>query len=256
MLANIMTTVDSPGLTDARPALPPNSQLAASSPTAPVALGEEISMECHPHYVYDFGLQTLMCGNSALGTSQWLAPDGSAARPEISCSLNRSWCPELPSLTNAHVVHMMPLHRAVDTEVQLACRRGYQPTAGHAFGRCSVDGWCSMEDAHSATCTSPPDWLRCAPWPKNAHVDLIPAYCPAWPGYDFSEPYNSSRWTAENVIPQPAVPETQKQEDLPEGKDPPKRVPPTQKPPTEQTGALKRNGNLDRAYLPNCNSRH
>ena len=30
--------------------LPPNSQFTTTSPT-PVALGEEISMECHPHYV-------------------------------------------------------------------------------------------------------------------------------------------------------------------------------------------------------------
>ena len=31
---------------------------------------------------------------------------------------NRSWCPELPSLNHAAVVSMMPLHRAVDTEVR------------------------------------------------------------------------------------------------------------------------------------------
>lgn len=165
------------------PKLPPNSQFTTTSPT-PVALGEEISMECHPHYVYDLGLQTLMCGNSINGSSQWLAPDGSQARPEISCTLNRSWCPELPSLINhAAVVSMMPLHRAVDTEVRFACRRGFQATAGHAFGRCSVDGWCSMADPSDPTCVTPPDWLRC---------EAIPAYCPPWSGYNFSEPYNSS----------------------------------------------------------------
>eukprot|EP00435_Cladocopium_sp_Y103_P028970 s1439_g7.t1 len=172
------------------PKLPPNSQFTTTSPM-PVALGEEISMECHPHYVYDLGLQTLMCGNSINGSSQWLAPDGSQARPEISCTLNRSWCPELPTLTNAAVVSMMPLHRAVDTEVRLACRRGFQANGGHAFGRCSVDGWCSMADpSDPSTCVTPPDWLRCEP---------IPAYCPPWSGYNFSEPYNSS--SAPKVVP-------------------------------------------------------
>ncbi|CAL1134184.1 unnamed protein product, partial [Cladocopium goreaui] len=173
----------SKSLSHAGKPLPPNSQFTTTSPT-PVALGEEISMECHPHYVYDLGLQTLMCGNSINGSSQWLAPDGSQARPEISCTLNRSWCPELPSLINhAAVVSMMPLHRAVDTEVRFACRRGFQATAGHAFGRCSVDGWCSMADPSDPTCVTPPDWLRC---------EAIPAYCPPWSGYNFSEPYNSS----------------------------------------------------------------
>ena len=32
-------------------------------------------------------------------------------------------------------------------QVRFACRRGFHPSSGHAFGRCSVDGWCSMAGA-------------------------------------------------------------------------------------------------------------
>lgn len=40
-----------------------------------------------------------------------------------------------------------------------------------------------MADPSDPTCVTPPDWLRC---------EAIPAYCPPWSGYNFSEPYNSS----------------------------------------------------------------
>ena len=173
------------------PPLPPHSQFTTVN-AQPVALGETISMECHPHYVTDLGIQELLCGNSINGSSQWIASDGGgAAVPLLTCTLNRSWCPSLPSFSNAAVVALEPLNRAVHSEVRLACRRGYRPLGGHTFGRCSLNGaWCSMADDSSDSCVEPADWLRC---------ELIPAYCPEWPGYGYSVPYNSS--IAPKVIP-------------------------------------------------------
>ncbi|CAK8996517.1 unnamed protein product [Durusdinium trenchii] len=95
---------------------------------------------------------------------------------------NLSWCPELPALTHAAVERLEPQHRAIHSEVHLGCRRGYRPVAGHAFGRCGESGWCSAPDS-SAACVEPADWLRC---------ELIPEYCPPWPSYDHSVPYNTS----------------------------------------------------------------
>ena len=50
--------------------------------------------------------------------SAWNPMKSPCADPQF-LPRNRSWCPELPSLINhAAVVSMMPLHRAVDTEVR------------------------------------------------------------------------------------------------------------------------------------------
>ncbi|CAJ1355481.1 unnamed protein product [Effrenium voratum] len=168
------------------PPLPPHSQFRDPS-IAPVALGEEIELECHPHYVYDLGLQRLMCGNSARGGYQWRAPDGGQAKPDIACTLNRSWCPEpvLPSRLEV----LEPKHHAIHTQLRLGCPRGYRPIGGHGFGRCGANGWCSAEGP-TEPCTEPPDWLRC---------ELIPGYCPPWPGNEHGSPYNSS--SAPEVIP-------------------------------------------------------
>lgn len=164
------------------PELPEHSSFVAGTGVSARALGDQVFLECHPHYVYDLGLQSLMCGNAGDGSAIWRAVDGRQAQPNITCSLNRLWCPPLPSLHNSHISTMEPRDRSVYTEVRLECRRGYYPTAGHAFGRCAESGqWCSS-DGPSAHCTEPADWLRC---------ELIPAYCPSWPGKEETGPYGN-----------------------------------------------------------------
>ncbi|CAE7731610.1 wif1 [Symbiodinium sp. CCMP2592] len=164
------------------PELPEHSSFVAGTGVSARALGDQVFLECHPHYVYDLGLQSLMCGNDGDGSAIWRAVDGRQAQPNITCSLNRLWCPPLPSLHNSHISSMEPHDRSVYTEVRLECRRGYYPTAGHAFGRCAESGqWCSS-DGPSAHCAEPADWLRC---------ELIPAYCPSWPGKEETGPYGN-----------------------------------------------------------------
>jgi len=145
---------------------PPSHSHPLSS--SPASLGDVIALECDPHYLYDYGLEKLFCGNSPDGRSGlWRSPETGQAIPNISCSFHRTWCPTPPSLVNAAIVSGQNF--GVDSQLRMECRRGFRRVSGDAVVRCSASGaWCGDADS-GESCTVPADWLAC---------EAIPDYCP------------------------------------------------------------------------------
>eukprot|EP00930_Biecheleria_cincta_P031506 TRINITY_DN21863_c0_g1_i1.p1 TRINITY_DN21863_c0_g1~~TRINITY_DN21863_c0_g1_i1.p1 ORF type:complete len:3659 (-),score=474.78 TRINITY_DN21863_c0_g1_i1:339-10115(-) len=165
------------------PEPPPNAHLVAPSAAAVVPLGNEVQFACDDHYVYDLGLERLMCGSAADGRSgQWRSLVGAQAKTLMSCTLNRTWCPPPPTLINAVIESIQPGHYSVGSKVKLVCQRGFRRSAGDSSVRCTDAGvWCSHSG--QSACTVPARWLECEP---------IPDYCPARLASKEGGPYISS----------------------------------------------------------------
>ncbi|CAE8599931.1 unnamed protein product, partial [Polarella glacialis] len=147
------------------------SHIVSMAAMSPRYLGSQVQFACDDRHVYDHGLTTLMCGSTAGGSSgRWVATTGGQSSLQISCSLNRTWCPALPVLTGAAVTSLAPPHQGVGSEVMLQCRRGFRRQAGNPYARCTegttTGVWCSGTGPDD--CTTPAIWLHC---------EAIPDYC-------------------------------------------------------------------------------